>query len=61
MKILLLKDISDPYYGSYYKAGDIVLVKLGYGCTRNSTWQVIEVQGHGVYLYAKEGEWEIVD
>ena len=62
MKIRLLKDIVDTYWGIKYNAGDIVLAKVGYGVSsETSAWQVVEILWYGKYLYAKEGEWERID
>jgi hypothetical protein len=65
MKIRLTKNIDDNYYNVHLKVGDIINVKTNYmyngGKHINGDWfkdMLILVHGHGVYTYARCGEWE---
>jgi hypothetical protein len=58
IKIKLLRDIEDTYVGGgLFKAGKIY--KVPAGDTRNTS-KILYCGGHGLYVYAEEGEYEIV-
>lgn len=70
MKIKLLKDIDDNYYGIHFKKGQICKVLTTYmynggNISQNKNKEeyrdlVIAVCGHGAYVYAKYNEYVII-
>jgi len=62
MRIKLLIDIDDDYLNVHFKKDHIypVLGKYMYGGEYGSPNKIIYCGGHGVYIYAEEGEYEII-
>ena len=65
MKIKLLVDkeykLSSDIVEASFKAGDVVDVKTRYMYNKTQPSKVLYCGGYGVYLYAHEGEYEIVE